>query len=128
MGGLFTIASTCLLWSLVSSDCSIVDLSRWDLDVDFRLAKRAGLIAAVHKANENFYYKDSSYDNRSAQAYAAGILWGAYYVGKGGKASGAMQAQHFLSIVGNQTDILLALQIAPDLQASITVSEGGHLY
>lgn len=89
----------------------MVDLSHWNDIVDFGLVKKNGTIAVIHKATQGIKYFDSSYKTRQILAEDNGLLWGAYHFGC--KANGVLQANHFLSKVGNTSKTLLVLDVEP---------------
>lgn len=91
------------------SENVIVDLSHWNKNVDFKLAKEDGILGVIHKATQGLKYVDSTYAEKRKAAEDEGLMWGAYHFGIG--ENGKDQADHFLKTVGNNTKILLALDI-----------------
>lgn len=87
----------------------VVDLSHWDQSVDFKLAKEDGILGVIHKATQGLKYVDSEYIKRKKTAEEEGLMWGAYHFGVG--ENGKDQAEHFLETVGNNSQVLLALDI-----------------
>jgi lysozyme len=85
----------------------IIDLSHWKQGVDFKLAKEDGILGVMHKAIQGLKYVDLAYEKRRKAAEKEGLLWGAYHFAVG--AEGKDQAEHFLEVVGNDSQILLAL-------------------
>lgn len=61
----------------------VVDLSHWDRNVDFKLAKEDGILGVVHKATQGLKYVDSEYIKRKKTAEEEGLMWGAYHFGVG---------------------------------------------
>jgi lysozyme len=61
----------------------IIDLSHFNADPNFSTAKSAGVVAVIHKATQGIAFVDPTYAARSAQAAAAGLLWGAYHFATG---------------------------------------------
>ncbi|MBD0392170.1 glycoside hydrolase family 25 protein [Wolbachia endosymbiont of Pentalonia nigronervosa] len=88
---------------------AVVDISHWEEDVDFKLAERNGILGVIHKASQGLKYVDSKYAERRKEAENIGLLWGAYHFGVDG--DGKDQAGHFLDVVGNDSKVLLALDI-----------------
>jgi lysozyme len=87
----------------------VVDLSHWDQSVDFKLAKEDGILGVIHKATQGLEYVDPKYAERRKAAEEEGYLWGAYHFGVGENGKG--QAEHFLETVGDNSQVLLALDI-----------------
>lgn len=50
----------------------VVDLSHWDRNVDFKLAKEDGILGVVHKATQGLKYVDSEYIKRKKTAEEEG--------------------------------------------------------
>lgn len=84
---------------------SIIDLSHHNAVTSFIEMKNAGIVAIIHKATQGISYQDPKFALRAQQAAASGLLFGAYHFGSAG--DGQAQAEHFLSVAGN--DRLLAL-------------------
>lgn len=87
----------------------IVDLSHWNQNVNFKLAKEDGIIGVIHKATQGLKYVDPKYAERRKKAEDLGPLWGAYHFGIG--KNGRDQADHFLDTVGKTKSTILALDI-----------------
>ncbi len=88
---------------------AVVDLSQWNLDVNFKLVKEDGILGVVHKVTQGLKYVDPKYAKRRKAAENEGLLWGAYHLGVWG--NGKDQADHFLDKVGDNAQTLLALDI-----------------
>ena len=88
---------------------AIVDLSHWDRNIDFKLAKKDGIVGIIHKATQGVEYVDPEYTKRRKTAEEEEILWGAYHFGVG--ENGKDQAEHFLETIGDSSGVLLALDI-----------------
>ncbi|XP_029676958.1 uncharacterized protein LOC115243842 [Formica exsecta] len=88
---------------------AVVDLSHWDRNIDFKLAKEDGIVGIIHKATQGVKYVDSGYAKRRKAAEEEGLLWGSYHFGVG--ENGKDQANHFLETIGDSSDVLLALDI-----------------
>jgi len=89
----------------------VIDLSHWNINVDFRLVKSNGTVAVIHKATQGIKNVDSRYSTRRIAAENKGLFWGAYHFGT--NANGVVQANHFLNNVGNTSTTLLVLNIEP---------------
>jgi len=89
----------------------VVDLSHWNINVDFQLVKNNGTVAVIHKATQGIKNVDSCYSTRRIAAENKGLFWGAYHFGT--NANGVVQANHFLNNVGNTSTTLLVLNIEP---------------
>ena len=96
----------------------IVDLSHWNENVNFKLAKEDGILGVIHKATQGSGYVDPTYAERKKAAEEEGILWGAYHFGVG--ENGKDQAEHFLETVGDSSRVLLALDIEENSGNNIT--------
>jgi len=99
----------------------VIDLYHGDkLSVDFSVVKAAGIAAVILKATQGSGFVDPTFAPRVADARAAGMLVGAYHFMDG--TSPVEQMSHFLSIVGNTDNVLLALDFEPNevSQASVT--------
>ncbi|BET29041.1 hypothetical protein wCauATS_12430 [Wolbachia pipientis] len=105
-----------------SSVNGIIDLSHWQENVDFELAKESGIIGVIHKATQGLKYVDSKYAKRRKKAEEEGLLWGAYHFGTEG--NGKNQADHFLKTVGESKNTILALDIEENKSGkNITVKQ-----
>lgn len=89
----------------------VIDLSHWNVNVDFGLVKSNGIVAVIHKATQGIKNIDSQYSTRQIDAEKKGLFWGAYHFGT--NANGVNQANHFLNKVGNTSKTLLVLNIEP---------------
>ena len=89
----------------------------------FAQARASGIRGVILKATQRVNFVDSAFVTRRANAAAAGLRVGAYHFL--GDADGMAQAQHFLSVVGDTTDLLLALDWEEDetSHAFATVNE-----
>jgi lysozyme len=92
---------------------TVVDLSHFNLNPDFAVAKANGITAVIHKATQGATYVDPAYSTHSKAAAAAGLLWGAYHFGTG--AESISQAGLFLKIVepSPATLVVLDLELNP---------------
>lgn len=75
----------------------IVDLSHWNGNVNFTLAKEDGILCVIHKATQGLNYVDPKYLERQKAAQRIGLMWGAYHFGT--SANGKDQADHFLNTI-----------------------------
>ncbi len=96
----------------------IVDLSHWNENVNFKLAKEDGILGVIHKATQGSGYVDPTYAERKKAAEEEGLMWGAYHFGTG--EDGKDQAEHFLETVGDSSKVLLALDIEENSGNNIT--------
>ncbi len=87
----------------------IIDLSHWQENVDFELAKENGIVGVIHKATQGTGYIDTKYKERRKEAEDLGLLWGSYHFGVG--EDGKDQANHFLNTVGKTKNTIVALDI-----------------
>jgi lysozyme len=99
----------------------VVDLSHWDRDIDFKLAKEDGIVGIIHKATQGVEYIDPEYTKRRKTAEEEEILWGAYHFGVG--ENGKDQAEHFLETVVDNSQVLLALDIEENRNGKNITSE-----
>jgi len=86
---------------------AVVDISHYNVNVNFQLAQADGIIGVIHKATQGATGVDPTYQTHRAQATNAGLLWGAYHFATGDDATA--QAQHFLDVVGSFENTLLVL-------------------
>lgn len=87
----------------------VIDLSHWNVNIDFGLVKKNGIVAVIHKATQGIKNIDSCYSTRQIDAEKNGLFWGAYHVGT--NADGVKQANNFLNKVGNTSKTLLVLDV-----------------
>jgi lysozyme len=73
---------------------AVIDLSHFNQNPDFNLAKGDGLLGVIHKTTQGTSRFDPTYIAHRDAARAAGLLWGAYHFGTG--ADGLEQAEFFL--------------------------------
>jgi len=73
----------------------VIDLSHWQMPVDFAKAKSAGIAAVILKATQGSGWKDATFAGRFAAATAAGLLVGAYHFLD--NSPPALQVDNFLS-------------------------------
>jgi lysozyme len=86
---------------------AIIDLSHFNENPNFALARMAGVLGAIHKATQGITFVDPTYAPHENAAKAAGLLWGAYHFGDG--TDGTAQADFFLSALGPARPAVLAL-------------------
>lgn len=99
---------------------AIIDVSHYNGEVDFAKVKAAGIVGVIHKATQGQSGIDYTYNANKAKAKAQGLLWGAYHFATG--ADGVAQAEHFLTITGDDPDTLLVL----DFEANPTGPSMAH--
>ncbi|MEA2759142.1 MAG: lysozyme [Methylobacteriaceae bacterium] len=95
---------------------AVIDISHWDGDVDFQAVAGDGILGVVQKATQGQLDIDPTYERNRANATQAGLLWGAYHFATG--ADGVAQAEHFLAVVGNTDNVLLALDFEENTAGS----------
>jgi lysozyme len=95
---------------------AVIDISHWDGEVDFQAVAGDGILGVVQKATQGQLDIDPTYERNRANATQAGLLWGAYHFGTG--EDGVAQAEHFLSVVGDSDDVLLALDFEQNTDGS----------
>jgi lysozyme len=95
---------------------AVIDVSHWDGEVDFQAVAGDGILGVVQKATQGQLDIDPTYERNRANAIQAGLLWGAYHFGTG--ENGVAQAEHFLSVVGDSDDVLLALDFEENTAGS----------
>ncbi|WP_214303249.1 glycoside hydrolase family 25 protein [Wolbachia endosymbiont of Erebia cassioides] len=96
----------------VSSDMiinAVIDLSHWNENINFKLAREDGILGVIHKATQGLKYIDPTYTERRKAAEEEGLLWGSYHFGIG--ENGRDQANHFLEIVGETKSTIVVLDI-----------------
>lgn len=90
----------------------VVDISHHNGAVNFAKAKAAGIIGVIQKASQGQGNIDPTYNTNKTKATTAGLLWGAYHFATG--SDGLKQAEHFLSVVGDDPKSLLVLDFEPN--------------
>jgi lysozyme len=88
---------------------AVIDTSHWDRTIDFQSVATDGVVGVIQKATQGELDIDPTYLGNHIKATNAGLLWGAYHFGTGDE--GVRQAQHFLTVVGNSENVLLALDL-----------------
>lgn len=78
---------------------AIIDLSHFNSNPDFTLAKNAGILGVIHKATQGATFVDPTYLPHRQAATAAGQHWGAYHFADNTDA--AAQADFFLETAGS---------------------------
>lgn len=96
----------------------VIDLSRYNGQVDFEKVKHAGIMAVIGKATQGLDYVDPQFAANRDKAHAAGLMWGAYHFGTNG--DGAAQADALLSAAG--PDSLYVLDYEPNRTAATTMT------
>lgn len=100
----------------------IIDLYHGDkINVDFAVVKAGGIAAVILKATQGNGFIDPTFAPRLADARTAEMLVGAYHFMDG--TSPVEQVAHFLSVVGNTDDILLALDFEANEASQATVMQ-----
>jgi lysozyme len=86
---------------------AIIDLSHFNVNPNFAVAKSAGILGVIHKATQGTAFTDPAYTLHRDAALAAGLWWGAYHFGDG--TDGIAQADFFLDATGPARPAVLAL-------------------
>jgi lysozyme len=86
---------------------AVIDISHWDGNIDFEQVANSGILGIMQKATQGLGDIDPTYESNRVAATNAGLLWGAYHFGTGEDA--VAQADHFLSVIGDPDNVLLAL-------------------
>lgn len=86
----------------------VVDLHHADhrRSDDLAAAKRAGMVALIHKATEGRDWCDPAFTATMAECKSVGIMRGAYHFGSA-SADGVAQADFFLGVVGDHAELLV---------------------
>jgi GH25 family lysozyme M1 (1,4-beta-N-acetylmuramidase) len=105
---------------------AIIDLSHFNQNPDFHLAKGDGIVGVIHKATQGLGFSDSAYIAHRDAARAAGLLWGAYHFGTG--ADGAQQADFFLQKVGADPSVLLILDFEQNTAGPSMTLDGARAF
>jgi lysozyme len=92
---------------------AVVDISHHNGNVDLKAAGDDWILGVIQKATQGTSSTDPTYSTNHGKARDAGLLWGAYHFGTG--SDGLAQADHFLSVVGNDPKILMVLDFEPNL-------------
>lgn len=94
----------------------VLDLSHHNPVTRFTGVLRVGILGVIHKATQGTGFVDGTYHTRRQRALDAGLLWGAYHFGEGGK-SVADQVAFFLDTTRPTSTDLLVLDWEPCAQA-----------
>ncbi|WP_264686973.1 glycoside hydrolase family 25 protein [Wolbachia endosymbiont (group B) of Rhopobota naevana] len=88
---------------------AVIDLSHWNENINFKLAREDGILGVIHKATQGLKYVDPTYTERRKAAEEEGLLWGSYHFGVGENRRD--QANHFLETVGETKNTIVVLDI-----------------
>lgn len=102
----------------------VLDLSHHN-DVSkggFGAMREFGVRGIIHKATQGLDYVDKTFEDRRADAISAGLLWGAYHFGD--DSDSEKQARHFVESCKPENDTLVALDIEPNGEHSMTIAQG----
>lgn len=99
----------------------VVDLSHHNEIEDWGKVYASGIRGVIHKATQGSGFTDPNYAERKAEAKAAGLLWGAYHFADSSDVSA--QVSHFLSVVGDYSDTLLALDFEPNRSNTMSLAQ-----
>ena len=106
----------------VTSDV-VIDLSHWQVSVDFTRAKSAGIVAVILKATQGSDWIDVAFAQRFAAATAAGLLVGAYHFLDDSPPE--RQVENFLSVAEGCS--VLALDAEPNaIGGTVTVAQAAE--
>lgn len=95
---------------------AVIDLHHANPVKSFSAARDAsGVLAVIHKASEGDW-QDPRYEERRAEALAAGLLWAAYHFGTR-QHPGRVQARMFLAAARPDPATLLVLDLEPNGRA-----------
>lgn len=87
-----------------------IDVSTFQGAVDWARVKGSGIAFAFAKATEGTTYTDPTFVGNLAGMHAAGLVPGAFHY-LIGSVPGADQCDHFLSVVGDPSGLLVALDV-----------------
>jgi lysozyme len=90
----------------------VIDISHHNGNVNLNKAKEDGIVGVIQKATQGQSGSDPTYNTNRTKAENAGLLWGAYHFATG--SDGVKQAENFLSVVGDNKDVLLVLDFEPN--------------
>lgn len=95
---------------------AVIDLHHANTVKSFAAARESsGVLAVIHKASEGDW-QDPRYEERRAEALAAGLLWGAYHFGTR-QHPGRDQARMFLAAARPDPATLLVLDLEANVRA-----------
>jgi lysozyme len=98
----------------------VIDLSHWQMPVDFARAKSAGIAAVILKATQGSNWIDATFSERFTAAQSAGLLVGAYHFLD--TSSPLYQIEHFLSVAEGCR--VLALDSEPNgIGSTVTLAQ-----
>lgn len=99
----------------------VIDWASMDGEFDLGVARdQGGIVAGIHKATEGRTFTDRGYSFARAAMRLAGLLAGAYHFGRPGDV--AAQVDNFLKVVGDDPEVLLALDLEGALDKPTTMS------
>lgn len=85
----------------------VLDLSHYDQITDIAKVKAAGILGIINKASEGAMMVDKTFAERRKLVTDAGLKYGSYHFARVGDP--LMQADRHLEVVGDTTDLLIAL-------------------
>ena len=95
----------------------VIDVSRWQNNIDFAKVKASGIEGVIIKAggSDSGFYKDSKFEQNYANAKAVGLHVGSYYfVGKGctSTVDGRADGERFANLIaGKQFDLPVYMDV-----------------
>jgi lysozyme len=98
----------------------VVDLSHWQIQVDFAQVKSAGIAAVILKATQGSHWIDARFAERCTGAAGAGLLVGAYHFFD--NSSPEVQIENFLSVADGCAVLALDAE-RNDIGATVTVAQ-----
>lgn len=91
---------------------SIIDISHWEGEVDFKKVANSGIVAVIAKATEGATGVDSAYAKFKTTAAPYNFLWGSYHFGTGIDADA--QVDHYLAVAAPSDRELVCLDFEPN--------------
>lgn len=105
-----------------STNIKMIDVSKWQGDVDWSKVKAAGISAAYAKSSEGVTFTDPTFAQNVKNAKAAGIPIGAYHFARPENNDATAEAKHFVSLLKQYpTDLMPVLDLeSPTNSDSLT--------
>jgi len=101
-------------------DC-IVDVSRWQQNINFDKLKAAGITAVIHKATQGYTGKDPKFLSRQKICRDMGFLFGSYHFGT--SANVEAQVKNYLSVIGENPDELMVIDFEPNGRDTMSLEQ-----
>ncbi len=90
---------------------AVIDVSHHNQVASFEALRGAGVLGVIHKATQGAGYVDPTFAANRRRAQEAGLLFGAYHFGTGGRI--AAQIEHFLTVAAEVPLLVLDLEENP---------------